>query len=186
MMPVLIIVGSVLLVLIIVTIVIYNGMVFWRNEVKNGWHQIDVQLKRRYDLIPNLTEIVKGYAKHEKEVFENIAKARSMITAGPATQASVTESENIFVGAMKQLFAVVENYPTLKADQNFRQLMEELTSTENKIAYARQYYNDTVRVYNTKIMTFPQIIFARIFGFKEEAFLEVPEFQKEVPKISFQ
>ena len=166
-------------------VVTYNGLIGWRNKVKNAWSQIDVQLKRRYDLIPNLVETVKGYATHEKEVLENVTKARSacMSATGPAEAA---KAENFLTSALKSLFAVVENYPDLKANQNFMHLQEELASTENKISFARQFYNDTVMRYNTRIQTIPTNIVANICSFKEEEFFEVESAEaREAPKDKF-
>ena len=166
----------------------YNGLVGLRNSVKNAWSQIDVQLKRRYDLIPNLVNTVKGYAAHEKGVFENVAKARSACmqasTAGNVQE--LGKAENFLSQTLKSLFAVVENYPELKANQNFLALQEELTSTENKISFARQFYNDNVMRINNKIQMFPSNIVAGMFNFKEEVFFEIeaPE-EKKAPKVEF-
>ena len=164
---------------------VYNGLVGARNQVKNAWSQIDVQLKRRYDLIPNLVETVKGYAKHEKDVFENVARARSacMAATGPADAA---KAENFLSQTLKSLFAVAEAYPELKANQNFLALQEELTSTENKVSFARQFYNDTVMRYNTKIQTVPSNIVAGMFSFKAEEFFQVENAAERVaPKVQF-
>ena len=175
-----------LLVLVVLWFVVtYNGLVGWRNKVKNAWAQIDVQLKRRYDLIPNLVETVKGYASHEKELLENVTKARSacMGAQGPAEQG---KAENFLSATLKSLFAVVENYPDLKANQNFMQLQEELASTENKISFARQFYNDTVMRYNTRIQSIPANIVAGMCSFREKELfeLEAPE-EREAPKVQF-
>lgn len=166
-------------------IVTYNSLVSWRNRVKDGWSQIDVQLKRRNDLIPNLVETVKGYAGHEKQIFENVAKARaaSLQAQGPAEAA---KADNMLTTTLKSLFAVTENYPDLKANQNFLALQEELSSTENKISFARQFYNDTVAEYNTLIQKIPSNIVANIGGFKPEAFFQVDSAaERAVPKVSF-
>ena len=163
-------------------IMIYNSLVRQRNKVDNSWKQIDVQLKRRHDLIPNLVEVVKDYMSYEKEVLENVTKARSqaMQASGPA---EAGKAENMLSGALKSLFAVAENYPDLKANQNVSQLQEELTSTENKIAFARQLYNDVVMYFNNKVQTFPSNIIAGAFGFKAREFFEVPEEEKEAVKV---
>ncbi len=163
---------------------LYNGLVKWRNVVQSAWAQIDVQLKRRYDLIPNLVEAVKGYAAHEREVFEQIARTRSAALAA-ATPRDVAESETRLAPAMRSLFAVAEQYPQLRADQNFRSLMEELVATENKVAFARQYYNDSVRVYNTKIQQVPAVLLARGMAFGPQDYLEVDAVQREVQQVKF-
>jgi LemA protein len=175
----------VLVLLVLFIIGIYNKLVRLRMRVKNSWSQIDVQLKRRYDLIPNLVETVKGYAAHEKETLEAVIQARNM-AINASTVAEQGQAENMLTGALKSIFALSEAYPDLKANQNFMQLQEELTSTENRIGFARQHYNDTVEGYNTKIQVFPNNIFAGMFGFREEDFfeLEEPE-QREAPKVSF-
>ncbi|MHB9111641.1 MAG: LemA family protein [Thermoleophilia bacterium] len=163
-------------------VVLYNSLVRQRNRVDNAWKQIDVQLKRRHDLIPNLVEVVKDYMSYEKEVLENVTKARSqaMQASGPA---EAGRAENMLTGALKSLFAVAENYPDLKANQNVSQLQEELTSTENKIAFARQLYNDVVMYFNNKVQTFPSNIVAGAFGFKACEYFEVPEEEKEVVAV---
>ncbi|MCO6474543.1 MAG: LemA family protein [Melioribacteraceae bacterium] len=164
---------------------LYNGLVKLRNQVKNAWSQIDVQLKRRHDLIPNLIETVKGYMKHEKETLENITEARSR-AMGADSVADKAKAESELNGAMSKFFVVVENYPDLKANQNFLSLQEELTSTENKISFSRQNYNDQVLFYNNKIQMFPSNIVAGMFGFKEEVFFEIEEpKEREVPKVQF-
>jgi len=163
-------------------IVIYNSLVRQRNRVDNAWKQIDVQLKRRHDLIPNLVEVVKDYMSYEKEVLENVTKARSqaMQASGPA---QAGKAENMLTGALKSLFAVAENYPDLKANQNVSQLQEELTTTENKIAFARQLYNDVVMYFNNKVQTFPSNVIAGAFGFKAREYFEVPEEEKDVVAV---
>ena len=163
----------------------YNSLVRLRNRVKNAWSQIDVQLKRRHNLIPNLVETAKGYMKHERETLEGITQARSKaMGAGSVGEKSTAERD--LSGAMSNFFLVVENYPDLKANQNFLALQEELTSTENKIAFARQSYNDQVLFFNNKIQVFPSNIVAGMFNFKSEEFFEVEEkAQREVPKVSF-
>ncbi len=164
---------------------IYNGLVNLRNRYKNAFAQIDVQLKRRYDLIPNLVETVKGYAAHERETLEAVIQARNGAIAAEGVQQQA-EAENMLSGALRQLFALSESYPNLKANENFARLQEELTSTENKIAFARQHYNDTVAVYNTAIQKFPNNMLANMFGFKQEDFFELEEpDQREAPEVSF-
>lgn len=164
---------------------IYNGLITLRNRSDNAWAQVDVQLRRRYDLIPNLVETVKGYAKHEREVFQKVTEARAQaINAG--TVADQGKAENMLTGALKSLFAVAENYPELKANQNFLMLQEELAGTEGKIAYARQFYNDTVMKFNTKQQVFPSNIIANVFGFKEKEYLEIEEPEAREPvKVEF-
>jgi LemA protein len=162
----------------------YNNFVVLRNRIQNAWAQINVELKRRYDLIPNLVETVKGYMKYEKDVLEAVTNARAaaMGAKGPA-EAAV--AENNLTGTLKSLFAVAENYPELKADQNVLNLQEELTTTENKIAFSRQFYNDIVMRYNQAIQIFPGNIIAGIFGFKKEEYFEVDtETVKEPPKVN--
>ncbi|MHB8841975.1 MAG: LemA family protein, partial [Candidatus Aquicultor sp.] len=149
----------------------YNRLVSLRNRIDNAWSQIDVQLRRRYDLIPNLVETVKGYAKHEREVFEKVTEARSRaISAGSVAEQS--QAENQLTQTLKSLFAVAENYPDLKANQNFLLLQEELSGTESKIDYARQFNNDSVYQYDTAIQSFPGNILAGMFGFKERQYFE--------------
>ncbi len=168
------IVIGIVVVLLLVAVLIYNRLVTLRTRVDNGWSQIDVQLRRRADLIPNLVETVKGYAAHEREVFEQVteARARSMGAKGVADQA---DAENQVSAGLRQLLAVVENYPDLKANQNFLELQEELIGTESKIAYARQFYNDQVMQLNTMIQSFPSSIVARAFGFEERPFFEIDD-----------
>ncbi len=154
-------------------IYLYNSLIKLKVRVKNAWSQIDVQLKRRHDLIPNLVNAVKGYAKHEKELFETIAKYRAMAEKAQNMK-EIGESEGRLTEAMGKLIAVIENYPELKANENFLQLQEELVSTENKIAFARQFYNDMVMKYNTKLQSFPSNIIANMFGFRKAEFLLFP------------
>ena len=163
----------------------YNGLVRLRNQLENAWAQIDVQLKRRHDLIPNLVETVKGYAKHERETFERVTQARNMAINAKSV-GERAEAENVLTGALKSLFAVAEAYPELKANQNFMQLQEELASTENKVAFSRQFYNDSVMTYNTRIEVFPTNLLAGAFNFGRREFFEVKdEAQREAPKVSF-
>ena len=168
------IVIGIVVVLLLAAVWIYNRLVTLRTRVDNGWSQIDVQLRRRADLIPNLVETVKGYAAHERELFEQVteARTRSIGAKGIADQA---DAENQVTAGLRQLLAVVENYPDLKANQNFLALQEELIGTESKIAYARQFYNDQVMQLNTLIQSFPSSIVARVFGFEERPFFEIDE-----------
>jgi len=163
----------------------YNSLVRLRNRVKNAWSQIDVQLKRRHDLIPNLVETAKGYMKHERETLENITKARAR-AAGAEGVGAKSKAEGALSGAISRFFLVVENYPDLKANQNFLALQEELTSTENKIAFARQSYNDQVLFFNNKIQMFPSNIIAGMFNFKVEEFFEIEDkSERTIPKVDF-
>ena len=182
-MGVWIIVGVVVLLLILV-VMIYNRLVRLRNRIDAGWAQIDVQLKRRYDLIPNLVETVKGYAAHEREALEAVIQARNAAMAphGPQEQA---QAENMISGALKSLFALSEAYPDLKANQNFSQLQEELTGTEGRIAYARQFYNDTVYRYNTKVQSFPANILANMFRFSEREYFQADDESRGPTQVSF-
>ena len=162
---------AIVAVLAIFVIAIYNSLVRDRNRVDNAWGQVEVQLQRRWDLIPNLVETVRGYASHEQATFENVARARAGAQAaeGPAEQA---QAENVLSGALKSLFAVAEAYPDLKANQNFLNLQEEVTSTEDRIAYARQFYNDSVLSYNNRIQTFPRSMIAGTFNFEKREYFE--------------
>lgn len=167
------------------SIITYNRLVSLKNQVENSWAQIDVQLKRRADLVPNLVKTVKGYAKHERETLNEVTKARTAImNSGSVKEAA--EGENMLQGALKSLFAVAESYPDLKANQNFLQLQEELSGTETKIAATRQYYNDTVMQFNTKIESFPSNLIAKMFQFKEQELFEVADnSERETPDVSF-
>ena len=186
-LPIVIIV-AVALAIVIWVVAIYNGLVSRRTETRNAWSQIDVQLKRRYDLIPNLVEAVKGYAAHERETLENVTQARNQAIAarGVGEQA---QAENVLTGALKSLFAVAEAYPDLKANQNFAQLQEELSSTENRIGFARQHYNDTVAQYNIARQQFPAVLIANSFGFGEAEFFELEDAEAEAvrraPAVKF-
>ncbi len=178
-------VGLLVLILIFWIVGIYNGLVRLRTRVRAAWAQIDVQLKRRHDLIPNLVETVKGYAAHEKDTLERVINARNRAVAasGPAQSAA---AENFLGGALRQLFALSEAYPDLKANTNFQQLSEELTTTENKISFARQHYNESVRELNETIQVFPNVMFAGLFGFKAEEYYELEDpAAKETPKVKF-
>ncbi len=171
----------------LILVVLYNGLVSARNRVDNGWAQIDVQLKRRHDLIPNLVETVKGYAAHEKSTLDAVINARSAAMAGQASGsvAQAAQTENILTGALKSLFALSEAYPDLKANQNFLALQEELTSTEDRIAYARQFYNDEVRRFNTKIQTVPTNFVASMGKFTEREYFEIDEGEKGPVDVKF-
>ncbi len=172
-------------IIIFAVIGMYNSLVRLRNQVKNAWSQIDVQLKRRHNLIPNLLETVKGYMKHERETLENITKARSRAMSAESV-GDKAKAEGELSGAMGKFFLVVENYPDLKANQNFLALQEELTSTENKISFSRQNYNDQVLFFNNKIQMFPSNIIAGMFSFKESEFFELEDKgEREVPKVDF-
>ena len=163
----------------------YNGLVNLRNMMQEGWSGIDVQLKRRFDLIPNLVETVKGYAAHEKETLQNVTEARTAVTnAGSDTEARL-QAENMLTGTLRTLFAVAESYPDLKANTNFLQLQEQLANIENDLQMARRYYNGTVRNLNNGIQKFPAVLIARSFGFKEATFFQVEEEAKQTPKVSF-
>ncbi len=187
-----VILGIVILVIVIFGAVLagmYNGLVKLRNEVKNAWAQIDVQLKRRYDLIPNLVETVKGYKDFERETLEAVTKARNIAMQASSAGAGAAErgkAEGELSGALARLMVVVEQYPDLKANQNFLALQEELTSTENKISFSRQYYNDSVLRYNNQTQVFPSNIIAGMFGFKGSEFFQVTaEAERQAPKVSF-
>jgi LemA protein len=187
-LPIIIVFGVLVLFVIIIIAWVaakYNGIVRLKNQVDNGWSQIDVQLKRRYDLIPNLVETVKGYAKHESGTLEAVVKARNMAMSAQGV-GDRAQAENMLTGTLKSLFALSEAYPDLKANQNFLKLQEELTSTENKIGFSRQFYNDNVMHYNTKIEVFPDNIIANMFKFLRREFFEVKdEAQREAPQVKF-
>lgn len=173
----------ILLIVIFYVISVYNSLIRLRNWVKESWSQIDVQLKRRHDLIPNLVNTVKGYAKHEQETLEKVIQARNQLISG--TPQERIEADNQIQGALKSIFALSESYPDLKANQNFLSLQEELTTTENKVAYSRQLYNKTVADYNIRRETFPTNIVAGIFNFNREELLTIPEADREVPTVEF-
>lgn len=171
--------------LVLLFIGIYNALVRLRRRCDNGWAQIDVQLRRRYDLIPNLVETARGYLKHEREVLENVTRARQQAIDASGVKGQA-EAENFLTSTLRSLFAVVENYPELKANENMLALQEEIVSTENKISFARQHYNDCVMTYNTKTETVPSNIVASMFGFKEREFFELEEVEMgEAPKVKF-
>lgn len=189
-------VGGAALLFFFYLIAIYNGLVALRNQFKNAWAQIDVQLKRRYDLIPNLVETAKGYMKHESETLEKVIAARNQAAGAgqraaanpgdPNAMQGLIGAESQLQGAMGRLFAVMESYPDLKANQNMLQVQEELTSTENKVSFARQAYNDSVMAYNTKRETFPDLIVARLANFTEAKSFEIENVaEREAPKVKF-
>jgi LemA protein len=174
----------ILAVVILAIVLMYNGLIRLKNRVDEAWSDIDVQLKRRHDLIPNLVNTVKGYAAHEKEVFEKVTEARSR-AMGAGSAADKAEAENILSNTLKSLFAVAEAYPDLKANQNFLELQRELTDTEDKIQAARRFYNGNVRDFNTKIQVFPTNILAGMLGFKEREFFQAEEGEKEAVEVKF-
>lgn len=181
--------ASILIIAIIVIIAIYvwatyNGLITLKAQIKEALSGIDVQLKRRTDLIPNLMETVKGYARHEKEIFENVTKARSSLLSAQ-TPNEKAEANNMLSGALKSLFAVAEAYPELKASENFKELQRQLEDTEDKIAYSRQFYNSNVLEYNTKIKVFPNSLIAQTFGFAEAGFFEAKEEEKKNVSVKF-
>ncbi|MGD1010076.1 MAG: LemA family protein [Candidatus Aminicenantales bacterium] len=169
----------------IMAVGMYNSLITLRNRCDNAWSQVDVQLRRRYDLIPNLVETVKGYAKHESGVFERVTQARATAVNAQSVK-DQGQAENVLTGALKSLFAVAENYPELKANQNFLMLQEELAGTESKVAYARQFYNDTVMKFNMKQQVFPSSLIAGMFGFKPRDYFQIEEEVARGPvKVSF-
>ena len=182
-------IGYIIIIVIVAVILLiffgyYNKIIRLENRIDNAWGQIDVQLRRRADLIPNLMETVKGYMKHEREVLENVTKARSALMTAKTPRENM-DADTMLTGALKTLFAVAESYPDLKANQNFLNLQDELTHTEDKISYARQHYNDSVLYFNNTIETFPGAIFARFMNKTEKEMLTIPEEAREVPKVSF-
>ena len=184
-MAVLAVFAIIVILFVLYAVSLYNSLVGLRNRVKNAWSQIDVQLKRRHDLIPNLIETVKGYMHHERETLETITNARSQAVSAKSIQEKA-KAETALSDAIGKFNLVVENYPDLKANQNFLSLQEELTSTENKISFSRQNYNDQVLFYNNKIQMFPSSIIAGMFNFTQETFFELEDkSEKEVPKVSF-
>ena len=177
---------GIIIILVIFVIVLFNALVRLRNAVRNAWSQIDVQLKRRHDLIPNLIETVRGYMKHERETLEAVTNARQQAINISDDVLKRAQAENMLTQTLRSLFAVSENYPDLKANQNFLALQEELTSTENKISFARQFYNDSAMKLNNKIEMFPSNVIAGMFAFKQADFFEVEEAaEREVPKVQF-
>lgn len=180
----LIIIGIIVLILIIYFVATYNGLVSMRNRVRDEWSQIDVELKRRADLIPNLIETVKGYAKHEKSTLDSVVEARNKMNASTNKEEEI-KANNMITDALNRLFALSEAYPDLKANENFVSLQADLKDTEDKIALSRRMYNDTVLTLNNKIEMFPSNIIAKMFKFKQEVFFNAEENEKEVPKAKF-
>ena len=188
MAPLWIILG-IIVVVALAAVVSYNRFVSQRNLIRDAWANIDTELRRRYDLIPNIVETVKGYAAHEREVFENVTRARAAATGATGSPAEQAAAEGPLVAALRQLFAVVENYPELKANQNFLALQAELTNTEDRLQTARRFYNANVRDYNRRVQSFPSNVIANMFSFKEEEFFEVDEAlrgEAGVPRVSFE
>jgi LemA protein len=186
--PVLIVILAIVVLAVLGGIVSYNRFVTQRNLVRDAWANIDTELRRRYDLIPNLVETVKGYAAHERTVLENVTNARAMAASATGSPAAQAAAEGPFVAALRQLFAVVENYPDLKANQNFLQLQGELGNTEDRLQTARRFYNANVRDYNRRVQSFPSALIARWFSFEEEEFFEVDDAlrgEAGVPRVDF-
>lgn len=178
-------IGVLALVLVVFAVFFFNRLVVLRNRVDNAWSQIDVQLKRRWDLIPNLIETVKGYAAHESQTLEAVIQARNAAMTSAGNVGDQAQAENALTGTLKSLFALAESYPDLKADQSFLKLQDELSGTEGKIAYARQFYNDTVMSFNTAIQQFPGVLFAGIFGFTAREYFEAEPAAAAVPQVKF-
>jgi LemA protein len=182
------IVIAAIVLIVIFLIFTYNGLVLLRNMVDEAWNQISVQLKRRHDLIPNLVNAVKGYMDFEQETLTRVIEARNQAIsaqqAGPQNAAEAGQAENFLTGALRQLFALVENYPDLKANQNVMQLQEELTTTENQIGFSRQHFNGTVREFNTSIQTFPNVLIAGVLGFRERDYFQIAESDTAVPEVN--
>ena len=175
----------IIVVLAVVVIGAYNGLIRRRNQIENAWSQIDVQLKRRLDLIPNLVETVKGYAAHERETLEAVINARNAAIAAPDTPDGQAGANNMLTGALGKLFALGEAYPDLKANQNFLALQEELTATEGRVAYSRQFYNDSVLDYNNKLEQFPTVFFAKMMKFDRREYFQAEESARTAPTIEF-
>jgi LemA protein len=175
---------AIVVVFAVLVIGVYNGLVSLNVKIKEAWSQIDVQLKRRTDLIPNLLETVKGYAAHEKEVFENVTNARSALMSAKSPK-EAGEADKMLGSALGKLFAVAEAYPDLKAQEGFVNLQKELSDTEDKVAYSRQFYNSVVRQFNEKVVVFPSNLIAGMFGFKEQEFFEVEEAEKKPVEVKF-
>lgn len=184
-MIVLLIVIVVVVVLLAIIIGAYNGLIRRRNQIENAWSQIDVQLKRRLDLIPNLVETVKGYAAHERETLESVITARNAAIQAPDTPAGQAGANSMLEGALGKLFALGEAYPDLKANQNFLQLQEELTATEGRVAYSRQFYNDSVLDYNNKLEQFPTVFFAKAMKFERREYFQAEEAARVTPSVEF-
>ena len=185
MFVILIFAASVILLPVIYVVLTYNTLVALRNHIRDAWSNIDTELKRRYDLIPNLVATVKGYAAHEKEIFERITELRSQCLANQGTPHEQAADENMLVGALRKLLAVVENYPQLKADRNFLELQQELVNTEDRIQAARRFFNGNVRDYRNKCETFPSSIIAGMFGFESQDYFSVSPSVREVPDLDF-
>jgi LemA protein len=185
--PVLIVIIVIVILVVLLLAGAYNGLVKRRNRTQEAWSQIDVELKHRHDLIPNLVEAVKGYAAHESGTFEAVTNARAAAVSAGATgdPAKVGAAENVLSQSLRSLFAVSENYPELHASDNFRDLQEQLTATEDKIAFARRYYNTSVRDYNIALQSFPRNLLAGTFGFHAAEFFQADEVDREVPQVSF-
>ncbi|MFA5953158.1 MAG: LemA family protein [Candidatus Pacearchaeota archaeon] len=183
-----IIIAWVLIILAVLIVIMlfsyYNRFVVLANRIDNSLSQIDVQLKRRADLIPNLLETVKGYAKHEKVIMETVTKARSAMISAKDLPSKI-KANNVLEGALGKLFAIAEGYPDLKANTNFLELQKELSATEDRVAYSRQFYNDSILSYNNMVQKFPGLIFAGIFGRKEKEYLKIEEVDKKLPKVEF-
>jgi LemA protein len=184
-MIVVIIVIVLLVVVVLAVIGMYNGLIRSKNQVDNAWSQIDVQLKRRQDLVPNLVETVKGYAAHERETLEAVVQARNAAVAAPDTPRDQAAADGVLAGALRQVFALSEAYPDLKADRSFLALQEELTATEDKVAYARQFYNDSVVTYNTKLQSVPTVVFARMMNFGPREYFEADDSARVAPTVEF-
>jgi LemA protein len=185
MMTMWITIGVILFLTAAIVVGIFNRLVVLRQRTKEGWSQIDVQLKKRADMLPNLVETVKGYAAHEKQTLENVIKARGMLQSAGSDVGKTAEANNMLTGALKSLFAVVENYPTLKADQNFLMLQQEIAGIEDKIGYARQFYNQSVLEYNQYQQMFPGVIFAGMFGHSASSYFEADEADKKPVQVKF-
>jgi len=185
--PALLIIGGIVLLIVIFGIVSYNRFVSQKQLIKDAWANIDTELRRRYDLIPNLVETVRGYASHERETFENVTAARAAATAATGSPAAQAAAEGPLVAALRQLLAVAEAYPDLKANQNFLALQSELANTEDRLQTSRRFYNANVRDYNERVKQFPSVLLASMFGFKEEEFFEIEEAMREAgaPQVSF-
>ena len=179
-----IVIVVIILLVIVYLVAAYNGLIRRRNQIENAWSQIDVQLKRRHDLIPNLVETVKGYAAHEKSTLDAVIQARNAAVAAP-TPGATAVAEGQLTGALRQLFALGEAYPDLKANQNFLALQEELSATEGRVAYARQFYNDSVLEYNNKLQQFPTVYYAKILNFERREYFETDEAARETPAVEF-
>ncbi len=178
------VIGLIIVILVLISIAMFNRVIVLYNRTENAWSQIDVQLKKRSDLVPNLINTVKGYAKHEKEIMNSVTKAHeNMLKAN--TIEKKAEADNILTGALKSIFALAENYPNLKANENFRLFQEQIEGIENKIAYARQAYNDSVLDYDNYISTFPGVLFAKILGKRERPYFKIEESEKKKPVVDF-